>query len=70
MSDRRFFGLVGAFMLLALALSLVWPQGLGARSPRPFGHETQAKRDAAAAAKARANGTVVPGAATLRGPLL
>ncbi len=51
MSDRNFFGLIGAATLLLLALSLVWPQGLGARSPGPFGHVTAAQVDAAAKAK-------------------
>ena len=30
--------LLGFAAAAAIALSLVWPQGLGARSPGPFGH--------------------------------
>jgi hypothetical protein len=38
MSDRLFFPLVALIALALVALSLVWPQGLGAPSPAPFGH--------------------------------
>ena len=38
MSDRVFFPAVAAAALIMLALALVWPQGLGTRSPGPFGH--------------------------------
>ncbi|MBV8682331.1 MAG: hypothetical protein JO111_05625 [Caulobacteraceae bacterium] len=37
MSDRLFFPLVALIALALIALSLVWPQGLGAPSPAPFG---------------------------------
>ncbi len=46
MSDRFFFPLVALSVVGMLALALVFPQGEGARSPGPFGHETTA--DAAA----------------------
>lgn len=36
MSDRVYFSLAGVAAVLILALALVWPQGLGARSPPPF----------------------------------
>ena len=36
MSDRVYFSLAGVAAVLILALALVWPQGLGAPSPRPF----------------------------------
>ena len=39
MSDRVLFPVMGAVALAMIALALVWPQGLGARSPAPFGHE-------------------------------
>ena len=39
MLDRFFLPLVGLAALAAIGLSLVWPQGLGDRSPGPFGHE-------------------------------
>ena len=36
MSDRVFFTLAGLFAVLAIALAMVAPQGLGARSVGPF----------------------------------
>lgn len=41
MSDRLFYPLAALAAVLMVALGLVWPQGFGARSPRPFGHEVQ-----------------------------
>ena len=38
MSDRLLFSLMGVAAVGMVALALVWPQGLGARSPAPFGH--------------------------------
>lgn len=38
MLDRFFLPMLAALAAAAVALSLVWPQGLGARSPGPFGH--------------------------------
>lgn len=38
MSDRQFFPLAAIVALALVALAAVWPQGLGARSPAPFGH--------------------------------
>jgi hypothetical protein len=38
MSDRVLFSLMGLAAGLMIALALVWPQGLGLRSPGPFGH--------------------------------
>jgi len=37
MLDRLFLPFLGLCAVGAIALSLVWPQGLGARSPEPFG---------------------------------
>ena len=37
MSDRLFFSLAALAALLMIGLALVWPQGLGRRSPEPFG---------------------------------
>lgn len=54
MADRNFLALTGAAAALLLALSLVWPQGLGAQSPPPFGHVTAAQVQAKAAARAKA----------------
>jgi hypothetical protein len=38
MLDRLYLPLLGLLTAAAIALALVWPQGLGARSPAPFGH--------------------------------
>lgn len=38
MLDRLYLPFLGLAALAAIALSLVWPQGLGDRSPAPFGH--------------------------------
>jgi hypothetical protein len=38
MSDRLFFISLALGALSLIALSLVWPQGLGDRSPAPFGY--------------------------------
>lgn len=37
MLDRLYLPLLALVALAALGLSLVWPQGLGDRSPPPFG---------------------------------
>lgn len=39
MFDRFYLPLLGIAAIAAVALALVWPQGLGDRSPPPFGHE-------------------------------
>jgi hypothetical protein len=39
MLDRLFMPFLGIAALCAVALALAWPQGLGARSPAPFGRE-------------------------------
>lgn len=39
MLDRFFFPLTALAAAMVIALALVWPQGVGARSPGPFGHE-------------------------------
>jgi hypothetical protein len=46
MSDRFFFPLAALVVIAMIALALVAPQGDGARSPRPFGHETTADKAA------------------------
>ncbi|HEV2530842.1 hypothetical protein [Phenylobacterium sp.] len=38
MLDRLYLPVLGLATLAAIALALVWPQGLGDRSPAPFGH--------------------------------
>ena len=43
MNDRIFFGLIALAAVVMIAVALVWPQGLGARSPGAFGQpEAQA----------------------------
>jgi hypothetical protein len=55
MPDRLLFPLMGLVAILMIALALVWPQGLGARSPWPFGHTPVQQTLAAREAKARAS---------------
>ena len=38
MTDRVFFSTVALAAAVMAALALAWPQGLGLRSPPPFGH--------------------------------
>ena len=38
MSDSLYFSLMGLAAGAMIALALVWPQAMGARSPGPFGH--------------------------------
>ena len=56
MSDRLLFVFMGLASVMMIALAMVWPQGLGARSPGPFGHTPVQQTAAARAARARASG--------------
>jgi hypothetical protein len=38
MLDRLFLPALVALAILMIGLAMVWPQGLGDRSPGPFGH--------------------------------
>lgn len=38
MNDKVFYTGAALLALLLIGVSLVWPQGLGIRSPAPFGH--------------------------------
>ncbi|HEY5006457.1 MAG TPA: hypothetical protein VII42_00550 [Caulobacteraceae bacterium] len=38
MRDRLTLPLMAVAALAMIALAMVWPQGLGRRSPGPFGH--------------------------------
>ena len=49
MSDGVFFVLAGLAAAAIIALAMVWPQGLGTRSPAPFGHPTATDAPPAAA---------------------
>jgi hypothetical protein len=55
MPDRLLFPLMGLVAVLMIALALIWPQGLGARSPGPFGHTPVQQTAGAREAKARAS---------------
>ncbi|MGA0607790.1 hypothetical protein ACO2Q0_17500 [Phenylobacterium sp. VNQ135] len=46
MLDRLYLPFLALAAAAAVALALVWPQGLGDRSPAPFGH-TPVQRTAA-----------------------
>ena len=52
MLDRFYLPLLALAAAAAITLAMVWPQGLGDRSPAPFGHEP-AQRTAAAQAAMR-----------------
>ena len=74
LSDRWFFGGLAALAVAMIVLAALWPQGIGARSPAPFGHavtipdyvkidekKAKARKDflrAAEAAKERASGGI------------
>ncbi len=64
MSDRVFFSVAALVVVAMIAVALVWPQGQGVRSPRPFGHETAAE----AAAKGPALRPALSNAAPLAQP--
>ena len=53
MIDRLFFPVLGAIAVGLIALALVWPQGLGARSPGPFGEVPYQQRPEVRAALER-----------------
>jgi hypothetical protein len=55
MLDRLFLPFLGLAAAAAIALGMVWPQGLGARSPAPFGHTPEQQTPAAQAAMRREN---------------
>jgi hypothetical protein len=55
MLDRLYLPFLGLAAVVAIALSLVWPQGQGARSPGPFGHTPEQQTPAARAAMQREN---------------
>lgn len=38
LSDKVFYPAAAVLALLLIAVSIVWPQGLGLPSPAPFGH--------------------------------
>ncbi len=38
MSDKIFYPVAALIAVALIALSLVWPQGLGKVAPKPFGH--------------------------------
>jgi len=38
MNQKLFYAISALVAVALISLSLVWPQGLGARSPSPFGH--------------------------------
>jgi hypothetical protein len=52
MRDRLLLPLIALTALAMIAFSLVWPQGLGAPSPPPFGHPlTKPPKNAAVAVR-------------------
>ncbi len=67
MSDRWFFSLLAVAALAMIALALVYPQGLGRRSPPPFGHMTSVEAEALAKRQGRLP-SAPPPAAGVKGP--
>ena len=55
MLDRLYMPVLAFAAITAIMLSLVWPQGLGARSPGPFGRQPEQQRPEAQAAMRREN---------------
>ena len=53
MRDRFYLPMLGLAAVLAVALAAVWPQGLGDRSPGPFGREPEQRRPEVQAAMRR-----------------
>ena len=47
MSNRLFFAGAALLAAVLVALAMVTPQGLGARSPAPFGHPVAGSRSPA-----------------------
>jgi hypothetical protein len=55
MLDRLYMPFLALAAVAAIALSMVWPQGQGARSPGPFGHLPEQQRPDVQAAMRREN---------------
>ncbi|HEX4179709.1 MAG TPA: hypothetical protein VHY32_02860 [Caulobacteraceae bacterium] len=55
MSDRLTLSLLALLALAMIGFAAVWPQGLGDRSPGPFGHVPIQRTPAMQAALARAD---------------
>jgi hypothetical protein len=53
MLDRLYMPLLALTTLAAIGLAMVWPQGLGDRSPGPFGHTPVQQEPAMQAAMKR-----------------
>jgi hypothetical protein len=58
MLDRLYLPFLGLAAAAAIALALVWPQGLGSRSPGPFGRTPEQQTPAMQAAMRRENEAV------------
>ena len=54
MLDRFYMPALALAALAAVALAMVWPQGLGDRSPAPFGHFPEQRTPQAQAAALKA----------------
>jgi hypothetical protein len=53
MLDRLYLPFLSLAAVAAVALAMVWPQGLGDRAPAPFGHTPAQRTPAAQAAMKR-----------------
>lgn len=70
MPDRVFYPLSALALVLLIALASVYPQGQGARSPKPFGQPTWAQMHPPKPVAAKPGASVKPpsDAANLKGP--
>jgi hypothetical protein len=55
MLDRLYLPLLALASVLVIALAAIWPQGLGDRSPGPFGHTPVQRTPQVQAAMKREN---------------
>jgi hypothetical protein len=71
MRDRLFYPLALLAALAMIALAMVWPQGMGALSPAPFGHPLAPPpppSKPAATAQTQPKPTTKPQTGGIRGP--
>jgi hypothetical protein len=70
MPDRVFYPLSALIIVMLIGLASAYPQGQGARSPKPFGHATWAQTHPPKPPAAKPGAVVKPpsDAANLKGP--
>lgn len=68
MPDRVFYPLAALAIIAIIGLATVYPQGQGARSPKPFGHATWAQTHPKAPAAKPGDAPADAAKAKLKGP--